>query len=74
VLLCSFSLSALAHDFLPSSRNATTLSNRPTERQLQRIRVIGNSGTPPENAYPLKLCQGDCDRDEDVSRIEWLIA
>ena len=36
-------------------------------RKLQRIIVIGGTGTPPDDAYPLQKCQGDCDRDEDVS-------
>jgi hypothetical protein len=37
-------------------------------RKLQRITVIGGTGTPPEDAYPLQKCQGDCDKDEDVSK------
>ncbi|CAB9509452.1 expressed unknown protein [Seminavis robusta] len=34
-------------------------------RELVRVTSIGSNGSPPADAFPLQLCQGDCDRDAD---------
>ena len=37
------------------------------------VHIVGDDGKPTE-AFPLKLCQGDCDYDKDVRvpcRIHW---
>lgn len=38
-------------------------------RKLQDtgVELEGMGGIPPEEAYPLQLCEGDCDLDTDVS-------
>ena len=36
-------------------------------RKLQGVKLDGMGGIPPQDAYPLQLCEGDCDVDSDVS-------
>lgn len=45
-----------------------------TTQELPRVHVrklqgdlVGLGGRPPADEYPLQLCEGDCDLDEDVS-------
>jgi hypothetical protein len=35
-----------------------------TARRLKRIRAVGDNGNP-KSAFPLGLCEGECDRDSD---------
>jgi hypothetical protein len=35
-------------------------------RQLVRITELGDNGNPPPEAFPLPLCSGDCDNDDEV--------
>ena len=48
-----------------------TITARPTARPTQNqspkmVRVVGDNG-PPSNVFPLGICEGDCDDDDDVS-------
>ena len=36
-------------------------------RHLKSIDLVGGTGTPPSNRLPLQECEGDCDKDRDVS-------
>ncbi len=44
--------------------NAPSITARPTLTPLDPIPLVDYGGTPPLNV-PLKLCEGDCDKDED---------
>ena len=41
-------------------------------RNLVRIFVVGESGSPPPEALPLSVCTGDCDNDAEVSL--WVVS
>jgi hypothetical protein len=35
-------------------------------------KIVSYGGTPPANAFPLQLCEGDCDVDSDVSEHKYV--
>ena len=41
-------------------------TNAPVDPGSNTMALVGDNGSPPE-AFPLKLCQADCDSDYDVS-------
>ena len=36
-----------------------------SNRKLQ-LQLVGYGGRPPANRFPLQLCEGDCDNDDQV--------
>ena len=41
------------------------IRNNSPGRKLQ-LQLVGYGGEPPANRFPLQLCEGDCDNDDQV--------
>ena len=63
---------------VPPSSNTDTTIQYYSSQELPRVHVrkledeeggklVGMGGTPPDDEFPLLLCEGDCDDDDDVS-------
>ena len=52
----------------PVPTNAPTITSRPTIEPLPAQPLVDYGGTPPASNIPLKICEGDCDKDEDCDQ------
>ena len=62
-----YGLRTSMEDKMATSEMATSEMATSEHRRLKSVDLVGGSGTPPTNRLPLQECEGDCDRDRDVS-------
>ena len=52
----------------PQPSSAPTMTARPSLTPLPPMPLKDFGGDPPKDRFPLKLCQGDCDKDVDCAK------